>query len=460
MDGFLRQTAALQVRPIGPFLDDTDFKTTETALTIANTDIKLTKNGGTSVNKNSGGGTHRVNGRYSVTWDATDTDTVGQLGYSVVVSGALIVFGHYTVLTAAVYDASFASTAAGYAAGISDIQSRLPAALGRGGMAPDGVATSRNTTPADPVEALIPNLDVPVSSVSGGGAGPDVVGFGDVGDFDAGDLVDVKFVTKVGSVLTALAGSPSVVLYRDNSTTEITTGITLSASFDSVTGLNHVRVDTTALTAGSSYQLSIGGGTVGGTSVVGRLLGSFSVQNRAGLRPTVPKRTLDVSVDGQAGLDWGNIGTPAATVNLANTTMKTSTDLGAAIADLSDRIPVTLIDGRIDANLSLVAAQAVWDQPKALLGTDGSIGELVAANGAAFASMIEPDGAARRYTADALAQAPTGTGGGDVGTAVLNAVVEGTHTVRDSLRLANAANAGNGIPSGGPPPALGRIRTA
>src|SRR3990172_2470305 len=50
MSGFLKQSTASQSRAIGPFLDDTDFKTAETALTIANTDIKLIVNGGASPN--------------------------------------------------------------------------------------------------------------------------------------------------------------------------------------------------------------------------------------------------------------------------------------------------------------------------------------------------------------------------------------------------------------------------
>ena len=116
MPGFLRQATASQAKIIGPFLDDTDFKTAETGLTIANTDIKLMANGGSSANKNSGGGTHRVNGMYSVTFDATDTATVGALDVSVVVAGALPVFDRFTVLEEAVYDALFASSAPGYVA--------------------------------------------------------------------------------------------------------------------------------------------------------------------------------------------------------------------------------------------------------------------------------------------------------------------------------------------------------
>lgn len=116
MNGYLRQSTASQSRLIGAFIDETDFLSPLTGLTIANTDIKLRANGTTLANKNSGGGTHQVNGMYSVTWDATDTANVGELFYSVVVAGALPVFGSYVVLEEAVYDALFAASAPGYVA--------------------------------------------------------------------------------------------------------------------------------------------------------------------------------------------------------------------------------------------------------------------------------------------------------------------------------------------------------
>ena len=91
MFGFLRQATASQSRTLGPFVSTTDFSTLRDDLTIASTDVKLFKNGGTSANKNSGGGTSRGNGEYSMTFDATDTATVGELSVSVKMSGALVV---------------------------------------------------------------------------------------------------------------------------------------------------------------------------------------------------------------------------------------------------------------------------------------------------------------------------------------------------------------------------------
>lgn len=117
MSRYLRQSTASQTRTIGPFVDDADFKTLENGLTIANTDVVIKKAGAASGTKNSGGATADGSGGLChLTWDATDTATVGELYYSVKVAGALVVFGAYTVLEEAVYDALFASSAPGYVA--------------------------------------------------------------------------------------------------------------------------------------------------------------------------------------------------------------------------------------------------------------------------------------------------------------------------------------------------------
>jgi hypothetical protein len=109
---FLRQSTSQVIR-FGPFLDSTDGITAETGLTIANTDMQLSKDGGVFGNKNSGGGTHDVDGWYSATLDATDTATVGILMLQVVISGAIPVWHEYYVVEEAVYDALYAASAAG-----------------------------------------------------------------------------------------------------------------------------------------------------------------------------------------------------------------------------------------------------------------------------------------------------------------------------------------------------------
>ncbi|PQO35873.1 hypothetical protein DTL21_08020 [Bremerella cremea] len=112
MLGYLRQSTADQSRMIGPFLDDVDGKTPETGLTIANTDIQIMANGAAAAVKNSGGATHRANGEYSITFNATDTANVGELLVSVVVAGALPVRAKFVVLEEAVFDALLAAGAA------------------------------------------------------------------------------------------------------------------------------------------------------------------------------------------------------------------------------------------------------------------------------------------------------------------------------------------------------------
>jgi len=102
---FLRQSTASQEILLGPFLDSTDGNTAETALSIANTDIKVWKDGATTeANKNSGGATHIAAGRYYAVLDATDTNTLGNLEVNVHVAGALAVRRAFVVLPAVVYD--------------------------------------------------------------------------------------------------------------------------------------------------------------------------------------------------------------------------------------------------------------------------------------------------------------------------------------------------------------------
>jgi hypothetical protein len=105
MAKYLKQSTASQEIPLGYFVDSTDGNTEETALTIANTDIKIWKNGATTLaNKNSGGATHISNGIYHATLDATDTDTLGPLKVFVHVSGALAFEDSYEVVTSALWD--------------------------------------------------------------------------------------------------------------------------------------------------------------------------------------------------------------------------------------------------------------------------------------------------------------------------------------------------------------------
>jgi len=107
----LKQSTASQEIPLGYFVDSGDGNSEEISLTIANTDIKLWKNGATTLaNKNSGGATHISNGIYYAVLDATDTNTLGPLVIFVHVTGALPVRLECCVYSANVYDSMIAGT--------------------------------------------------------------------------------------------------------------------------------------------------------------------------------------------------------------------------------------------------------------------------------------------------------------------------------------------------------------
>lgn len=102
---YLKQNTASQEVQLPRFVDSTDGNTEKTGLTIANTDIKIWKNGATTLaSKNSGGATHIANGIYYCVLDATDTDTLGPLMINVHVSGALSVQLVCCVLAANIFD--------------------------------------------------------------------------------------------------------------------------------------------------------------------------------------------------------------------------------------------------------------------------------------------------------------------------------------------------------------------
>ena len=106
---YLKQSTSVDV-PIGPFLDETDGRTAETALTITQPDIRLKKNGANWAQKNAAQTlSHEENGFYEVTLDATDTGTLGLLRLAVFESGALPVWEDFMVVTANVYDSLFST---------------------------------------------------------------------------------------------------------------------------------------------------------------------------------------------------------------------------------------------------------------------------------------------------------------------------------------------------------------
>jgi hypothetical protein len=106
---YLKQSTAVTLK-IGPFLDETDGKTAETGLTIAQADVRLSKNGGDIAQKGEATScTHDELGIYGCPLNATDTGTLGRLQLWVHESGALPVWHDFMVITANVYDSLFST---------------------------------------------------------------------------------------------------------------------------------------------------------------------------------------------------------------------------------------------------------------------------------------------------------------------------------------------------------------
>lgn len=104
---FVKQSTAVDV-VIGPFVDDTDGKTAETALTISQADCQLMKNGGAAAQKNDAtSATHLVNGHYKVPLNTTDTNTLGVMKLSIHETGALPYAIDMMVMPANVWDSLF-----------------------------------------------------------------------------------------------------------------------------------------------------------------------------------------------------------------------------------------------------------------------------------------------------------------------------------------------------------------
>jgi hypothetical protein len=205
-------------------------------------------------------------------------------------------------------------------------------------------------------------------------------------DFTPGSVVRFTFTTVNSSgAPTQLAGSPAVSVYKDGSTTESTTGVTLTVDFDARTGLNLVTIDTstdgTFYSGGSDFHVVITAGTVGGTSVNGYSIGQFSLNNRSHLRPTVAGRTLDVSAGGEAGLDWANIGSPTTAQNLSATNI----DVDQVVASVSGSVGSVASGGITSASFAAGAIDNAAFNVTETLVANPAAGGITAASFAAGA---------------------------------------------------------------------------
>lgn len=240
-------------------------------------------------------------------------------------------------------------------------------------------------------------------------------------DYTVGDTFHIAFTTRAFATgtPTVLAGTPVVSAYEDASLTQITAGITLGASHDSVVGLNMLTIVATGANgyeAGKDYHLVITTGTVGGVSVVGEVVGRFTLGRSAaavdlanatdglgaikaetaailvdtGTTLDTKINTIDTVVDSIL-LDTAEIGAAGAgltalatAANLA--TVDTVVDgIQIDLSNATDGLGAikTAVDAIPTANPTAAAiADQVWDEAIAGHAIAGSTGEQLAAAGA------------------------------------------------------------------------------
>lgn len=209
-----------------------------------------------------------------------------------------------------------------------------------------------------------------------------------------------------------LAGTPSVAVYKDGGTTEITAGVSLSVDFDSRTGHHVWTIDTSADAAyatGSDYRVVLTAGTVDSISVVGVEVGCFSIQNRYmrgtnSANTTTPPTVGDIAdavwdeatsghstsgttgaaiiAAGSAGDPWsaslpGAYGSGTAGKILGDNLNATiSSRSSHAAADIWSVGTRTITGGSLTTSPPTAAAiaDAVWDESRLGHTTDGTFG--------------------------------------------------------------------------------------
>lgn len=103
------------------------------------------------------------------------------------------------------------------------------------------------------------------------------------GDFAEDATVHIPWNSNdAGGASITRATNGTISVYKDNSATQSTAGITDTEDFDSLTGVHMVTIDTSAdafYATGSNYSVVLSGATIDGETV-NACIGTFSIENR------------------------------------------------------------------------------------------------------------------------------------------------------------------------------------
>lgn len=188
--------------------------------------------------------------------------------------------------------------------------------------------------------------------------------------YAAGSVIHRFFNThKADGTPITLAGSPSLDIYKDNSTTQDDdSGLSLTVNFDSVTGLHLVTVDTssdgTFYATGHTFNVILQAGTVDGVSVVGTVVYQFKLGN-------VPANALQ----------WDSGILPAIPEAAPSASTISTAVWAEATRSLTDKAGFSgTVTDKTGFSLSTAGILAIWHQLLADISTSLSIGKLIKDN--------------------------------------------------------------------------------
>lgn len=133
-----------------------------------------------------------------------------------------------------------------------------------------------------------------------------------IGDYteDYATLNFKFFTATAAGVPTTLLGSPVVSVYKGSDVAQSVAGVSLVVDFDGVTGLNNVLIDLSAdafYETGEDYSVVVTTGTVDSVSWVGRVVATFSIENRFDNRDRID-RNADLIESQRGAHTWqGNV---------------------------------------------------------------------------------------------------------------------------------------------------------
>ena len=156
-----------------------------------------------------------------------------------------------------------------------------------------------------------------------------------LGDYDFGSTVFTKFTTVNSSGAPVALSSAGITVYRDGSTVPDTTGVALTASFNGVTGLNHVTISmsTTGIYSSAGTFVAVISSGAASETLTGYVVGQWTIRAK---RPT----------------DWARLYNSTTAVALSGTTISTAQQIaGVAAVNSTVQADVALWRGETPSTL-------------------------------------------------------------------------------------------------------------